>query len=250
MAKKKQTDAEIKREAPIDPLEAVPMFDPKTDQVKDTAVADNLPISSPVSPLGPPTPLAVGSLLTFPPHLAPQEDQLQALKQELATRDALIREQERRIFMLETAVAAAKEKADELQQERHTRQALEREMAALEVEVRQIHQTAESLERERTIRLEMERKLATLEVRSERAEQVAEQLVAERDARIRLEREKATLEVQVQSLHKVEALLAEERQARMNAQSRAASAEAQLARLQGEMGQQESGGSLFGRFRK
>lgn len=251
MAKKKQVDPEIKREAPVDPLEAVPMFDPKTDQVKETAVAPNHTISSPVSPLGPPTPVpvAVGSLLTFPPQLPHNDEQLQTLKQELAARDALIREQERRIIMLETAVANAKETEDELRQERQTRQTLEREMAALEVEVRQIRQTAQNLEQERAIRLEMERKLATLEVRSERAEQIAEQLVTERDARIRLEREKATLEVQVQSMHKTEALLTEERQARMNAQSRAASAEAQLARLQGEMGQQESGGSLFGRFR-
>lgn len=242
MAKKQSKKS---ADASGDPLSRLEKFDPAAKNAPPETTAKEQQNSTPVSPLGPPTPISLPYANPITNQLQHAEQQVQGLQQELSARAASIREQERRIYELETAVKQATQENESLKKEREIRLALEREMAALEVEVRQVRQATEELARERAARLEIERKIATLEVRAERADAVAEQLVEEREARVRLEREKATLEVQVASLQKLETLLSEERQARMNAQSRAASAEAQLARIQGEMAQQDSGNSSF-----
>lgn len=234
-----------------DPLSNVELFDPQTAVSADTEPSDE--ISTPLSPLGIPTPMPMPMQASLHNQLQDSQSQLKKLETKIEAQNDELRVLERKNFELEMALKQANATIEDLKKERDIRLGLEREIAALEVQVQQVHHAAATLEEERQDRIQIERKLATLEILAERSQEMAAQLAEERNARVTLERERATLEVQVDNMKKLEVLLNEERQARMNAQSRASTAEARLARIEGELnqgGSNNSGGSgILGRLR-
>jgi hypothetical protein len=120
----------------------------------------------------------------------------------------------------------------------------------MESEIKLARTQLKNLDEERAARVELERKIGSLEFRAEKVDELSKELAEERGARIDLERERATLEREVAHAAKLEQMLVEERQARANAQMRASTAEAKLAKLEGEMANQNKGrGGLFGRGR-
>lgn len=241
MAKKKV------KEVVDDPLEALAPFHP--DSLREAETAGVPAITSPVSPLGPPTAIAAPAAVEL--LLREANRQIRELRQEVAAGQTERRQLEKRNYQLEAIAAQVEELRAALDQERQVRSGLERETAAMEVEVKHVARLQAELEAERAARLELERQTAMLTIRAERADEVASLLAEERQARVTLERERATLAVEVEQARKMEVFLAEERQARMNAQSRAASAEARLAKLEGEVEARNPQGerSLMGRLR-